>query len=45
LKTNRIAKDYLLNYTNAAFIVKDGFKLPETDGVFSGFERRIHVLR
>ena len=37
IENNRIAKDYLLNYTNAAFIVKDGFKLPE-DGVFSGFD-------
>ena len=34
---NRIAKDYLINYTNAAFIIKDGFKLPE-DGLFSGFD-------
>src|SRR6185503_6866552 len=30
-------KDYLVNYTNAAFIVKEGFKLPE-DGLFSGFD-------
>src|SRR5687767_13180721 len=37
IQTNRIAKDYLINYTNAAFIVKDGFKLPE-DGLFSGFD-------
>ncbi|HYR82933.1 MAG TPA: molybdopterin-dependent oxidoreductase, partial [Terriglobia bacterium] len=34
---NRIAKEYLVNYTNAAFIVKDGFKLPE-DGLYSGFD-------
>jgi len=34
---NRIAKDYLVNYTNAAFIVKDGFKLPD-DGLYSGFD-------
>src|SRR3989442_1755220 len=40
IENNRIAKDYLLNYTNAAFIVKDGFKLPETDGVFSGFDAK-----
>src|SRR5580658_8507486 len=33
----RIAKDYLANYTNAAFIIKDGFSLPE-DGLFSGFD-------
>src|SRR5258708_4502310 len=40
IENNRIAKDYLLNYTNAAFIVKDGFKLPQTDGVFSGFDAK-----
>jgi formate dehydrogenase major subunit len=34
---NRVAKDYLVNYTNAAFIVKEGFKLPE-DGLYSGFD-------
>ena len=37
IENNRIAKDYLINYTNAAFIVKDGFKLPE-DGLYSGFD-------
>src|SRR5260370_6070072 len=37
IENNRLAKDYLVNYTNAAFIVKDGFKLPELDGLFSGF--------
>jgi len=37
IENNRIAKDYLVNYTNAAFIVKDGFTLPE-DGLFSGFD-------
>src|ERR1041385_3920687 len=26
IQNNRLAKDYLINYTNAAFIVKDGFK-------------------
>src|SRR5262245_59429195 len=36
LQNERYSKDYLVNYTNAAFIVKDGFKLPE-DGLFSGF--------
>jgi len=35
IENNRIAKHYLLNYTNAAFIVKEGFKLPE-DGNLSG---------
>ena len=37
IENNRVAKDYLLNYTNAAFVVKEGFKLPE-DGLFSGFD-------
>src|ERR1700732_152606 len=38
IENNRIAKEYLTNYTNAAFIVKEGFKLPE-DGLYSGFDR------
>src|SRR5215469_2905143 len=37
IENNRIAHDYLVNYTNAAFIVRDGFKLPE-DGLYSGFD-------
>jgi len=37
IENNRIARDYLVNYTNAAFLVKEGFKLPE-DGLFSGFD-------
>jgi formate dehydrogenase major subunit len=37
IENNRIAKDYLVNYTNAAFIVKEDFKLPE-DGLYSGFD-------
>jgi formate dehydrogenase major subunit len=37
IQNGRIAHDYVLNFTNAAFIVKDGFKLPE-DGLFSGFD-------
>jgi formate dehydrogenase major subunit len=37
LENDRIAKEYLLNFTNAAFIVSDQFKLPEADGLFSGF--------
>jgi formate dehydrogenase major subunit len=37
IENNHIAKEYLANYTNAAFIVKDGFKLPE-DGLYSGFD-------
>ena len=38
LQNNRFNQEYLLNYTNAAFIVKDGFKLPE-DGLYSGFDQ------
>jgi len=37
IENNRIAREYLVNYTNAAFIVKEGFKLPE-DGLYSGFD-------
>ena len=37
LENNRIAKEYVVNYTNAAFVVKEGFKLPE-DGLYSGFD-------
>src|SRR5438477_2246369 len=37
IENQRIAKDYLVNFTNAAFIIKDGFKLPE-DGLYSGFD-------
>jgi len=37
LENNRVAKDYLVNYTNASFVIKEGFKLPE-DGLYSGFD-------
>jgi formate dehydrogenase major subunit len=37
IENNRVAKDYLVNYTNASFIVKEGFKLPD-DGLYSGFD-------
>jgi formate dehydrogenase major subunit len=37
IENNRIAKEYLTHYTNAAFIIRDGFKLPE-DGLYSGFD-------
>jgi formate dehydrogenase-N alpha subunit len=42
IENNRLAKDYLVNYTNAAFIVKEGFKLPE-DGLYSGFDPAKHT--
>jgi len=38
IENNRIAKEYLVNYTNAAFIVRDDFKLADVDGLFSGFD-------
>src|SRR5215471_10562261 len=37
IQNNRYNKEYLTNWTNAAFIVKRGIKLPE-DGLFSGFD-------
>src|SRR3989475_4383928 len=37
IQNKRIAHDYLVNFTNAAFVVKEGFKLPE-DGLYSGFD-------
>jgi formate dehydrogenase major subunit len=37
LDNQRINKEYLVNFTNAAFVVKNGFKLPE-DGLYSGFD-------
>src|SRR5487761_2375023 len=37
IENGRIAKEYLANYTNAAFLVQEGFKLPE-DGLYSGFD-------
>jgi formate dehydrogenase major subunit len=42
LENNRIARDYLVQYTNAAFIVRKGFKLPE-DGLYSGFDPASHT--
>ena len=42
IQNKRIARDYLANYTNAAFIVRKGFKLPE-DGLYSGFDPATHT--
>src|SRR2546429_3584078 len=47
IENNRIAKDYLLNYTNAAFVVKDGFKLPEdgrSEEHTSELQSRLHLV-
>src|SRR6201987_1082277 len=44
IENNRIAKDYLINFTNAAFIVKSDFKMPgDTDGVFSGLDAATQI--
>jgi formate dehydrogenase major subunit len=37
IANDRIAREYLVHYTNASFIVDEGFKLPE-DGLYSGFD-------
>ena len=37
LENQRVAKDYLVNYTNAAFLLHQDFKVAD-DGVFSGFD-------
>ncbi len=41
LLNDRVNLEYLVNYTNAAFIIKDGFQLPE-DGLYSGFNPDTH---
>ena len=43
LANGRINKEYVANFTNAPFVVKDDFKLPEEDGVFSGFDAATQV--
>jgi formate dehydrogenase major subunit len=40
IENHRYPKEYLLNYTNAAFIVKDTFQLPENEGVYSGYDAK-----
>src|SRR3954449_3819395 len=42
IANDRLAKDYLVHYTNASFLVKEGFKLPE-DGLYSGFNPTTQV--
>jgi formate dehydrogenase major subunit len=41
LQNDRVNHEYLVNYTNAAFIVTEGFQLPE-DGLYSGFNAETH---
>jgi formate dehydrogenase major subunit len=42
LQNDRVNREYLVNYTNASFIIKEGFKLPE-DGLYSGFDSEKHT--
>jgi formate dehydrogenase major subunit len=41
LQNDRVNREYLVNYTNAAFIVKEGFQLPE-EGLYSGYNAETH---
>jgi formate dehydrogenase major subunit len=43
LANGRFNKEYVANFTNAPFVVKEDFKLPEEDGVFSGFDAATQV--
>ncbi len=42
LQNDRVNHEYLVNYTNASFIIKEGFKLPE-DGLYSGWDGEKHT--
>src|SRR5579871_2156224 len=42
LENQRDTKEYLVNYTNASFLIKEGFKLPE-DGLYSGYDHDTQV--
>jgi len=42
ISNGRIAREYLTNFTNAAFVIQDGFKLPD-DGLFSGFDAKTNT--
>src|SRR5438045_253457 len=42
IEQNRLAREYLVNYTNASFIINDGFTLPE-DGLYSGFDPETQI--
>src|SRR5208282_3425056 len=37
IQNNQINKEYVANYTNASFIVREDFKLPD-DGLYSGYD-------
>src|SRR5215469_2176534 len=41
IDNDRIAHDYVVNYTNAGFVIDKNFKLPvDLEGVFSGFDEK-----
>ena len=42
LQNDRVNHEYLVNYTNASFIIKEGFKLPD-DGLYSGWDSEKHT--
>ena len=42
IENGRVAREYLANFTNAAFVIQDGFKLPD-DGLFSGFDAKTNT--
>src|SRR5437660_7658939 len=42
IQHDRLAHDYLVNYTNASFIINEGFTLPE-DGLYSGFDPETQI--
>jgi formate dehydrogenase major subunit len=42
LQNDRVNHEYLVNYTNASFIIKEGFKLPD-DGLYSGWDGEKHT--
>jgi formate dehydrogenase major subunit len=41
IDNNLIFRDYVVNYTNASFLVNPDFKMPgELDGIFSGYDEK-----
>jgi len=44
IENNRIAKEYLVNYTNAAFVVQEGFKLRRTGSTRDLIQRRVPTI-
>lgn len=35
---DRMHREYVIHYTNAAFVIKDGFKFDEVSGLFTGYD-------